>query len=91
MKCERHGCEMRTTFCKGVVVCPECMVEVDQPIQPPKALQDIVRLSREAGFYKGLLEGLLAQCRAEGNWYTISIPVYRAVTDALAKAEATSK
>lgn len=49
--------------------------------------QRVFELSKEAGFYRGLLEGLLLQCHAEGNWYTLDIQVYRRVKDALAKAK----
>lgn len=45
-----------------------------------------IELSKQAGFYKGLLEGLLWKCRAEGNWYTVSTEVYRKVKESFDKA-----
>lgn len=46
----------------------------------------IIELSGEAGFYKGLLEGIFAQLRAEGNWYTLSIETYRKAKESFEKA-----
>lgn len=43
--------------------------------------------AKQAGFYRGLLEGLLWQCKADGNQYTVSSSVYRKVAESFEKAK----
>ena len=46
----------------------------------------MIELSKQAGFYKGLLEGTLMQCSKEGDRYIISSEVYRKVKKSLDNA-----
>jgi len=46
----------------------------------------MIELSKKAGFYKGLFEGVFAQLRAEGNCYTLSIETYKKAKESFDKA-----